>query len=163
MILVTLKIVHLIAAAIWLGGLAFNFFVLNLSVAELNSKLRVPVFAAVLKNFIPFMWLNIALVLATGGFIIFNRLDTFIDDFKLSFGYEMWWVAKLTLATIMVILSTIVSIRFKKSFDEGSDKLEEFYPKQLKLLAGANIVFAIAILAVVGILQEEYIRMITGG
>jgi hypothetical protein len=63
----------------------------------------------------------------------------------------------------MIVISTIVSIRFKKSFDDGSDKMEEFYPKQLKLLAGANIVFAIAILAVVGILQEEYIRMITGG
>ncbi len=160
MVLVLMKILHLLATVAFIGGMVY-FFIVNLSLRELESNVQGKSFRSILENFIPFIWLNIAIILATGGFIIFDRLDKFIDDFRNSFSYEMLWVAKLSFAVVVLMLTTWISFRFKKNLDSGDENFGKLFPVSLKGVTVVNIGLAFAILFVVVLLQEKYISLIS--
>lgn len=160
MVLVLMKILHLLATVAFIGGMVY-FFIVNLSLKELDSNIQGKSFRSILENFIPFIWLNIAIILATGGFIIFDRLDKFIDDFRSSFSYEMLWVAKLSIATIVILLTTWISFRFKRNLESNEESFNRLFPASLKSATLVNIGLAFAVLFVVVLLQENYITLIS--
>ena len=62
-----MKFLHLAAAIVWLGGIAFMLFSLRPTAAELLAPpQRLPLIAQVLQRFFTGVWLAVAILLITG-------------------------------------------------------------------------------------------------
>ena len=65
------KLLHLAAAVVWLGGMAFVLGALRpVVVAQLPPPARLPLMAAVLGRFFIAVWVSIAILLLTGGHLL---------------------------------------------------------------------------------------------
>ncbi|MBX3585854.1 MAG: CopD family protein [Ramlibacter sp.] len=61
------KLFHLVAAILWMGGMAFLMLALRPAVqARLEPAVRLPLMTAVLGRFFVMVWICIAVLLATG-------------------------------------------------------------------------------------------------
>ena len=62
-----LKLFHLVAAIVWLGGMTFLVYMLRPAAGRLlPPPMRVPLLAGVLGRFFPAVWVCIAVLLLTG-------------------------------------------------------------------------------------------------
>lgn len=67
----TLKFLHLAAGMVWLGGMAFMLLALRPSLPAVESPAqRLPLLAAVLRRFFLLVWVAIALLLASGFYML---------------------------------------------------------------------------------------------
>ncbi|MBE2264219.1 MAG: CopD family protein [Burkholderiaceae bacterium] len=65
------KLVHVAAAVIWLGGMAFVLLALRpVAIAQLQPPARLPLLTAVMGRFFVTVWLSMAALLGTGGAIL---------------------------------------------------------------------------------------------
>jgi uncharacterized membrane protein len=62
---------HVLAAVIWVGGMFFAYVVLRPSTAPLESETRLTLWHRVFRRFFPWVWLSIALLLASGYGMMF--------------------------------------------------------------------------------------------
>lgn len=66
-----IKLLHLISAIVWLGGMTFMLLALRPALAEqLPPPQRLPLLAAVLRRFFALVWGAVALLLLSGGFMM---------------------------------------------------------------------------------------------
>jgi uncharacterized membrane protein len=64
----TFKLLHLVAAILWLGGMALVLGALRpVAIAQLQPPVRLPLMTAVLGRFFVMVWSSIAVLLLTGG------------------------------------------------------------------------------------------------
>lgn len=62
-----LVFLHLVAAVIWMGGMAFILFAMRpAAVATLQAPARPQLILASLQRFFPLVWISIAVILLTG-------------------------------------------------------------------------------------------------
>jgi uncharacterized membrane protein len=67
------KLLHLVAAVIWLGGMTFMLGALRpVAVAQLSPPTRLPLLAAVLHRFFVAVWISIVVLLLTGTYMLAN-------------------------------------------------------------------------------------------
>lgn len=57
---------HLLAAVVWVGGMAFAYFVLRPSAGELAVEARLRLWHRVFGRFFPLVWASIAVLLVSG-------------------------------------------------------------------------------------------------
>jgi uncharacterized membrane protein len=62
---------HVLAAVIWVGGMFFAYLVLRPSTGPLQSEARLTLWHRVFGRFFPWVWLSIALLLASGYGMMF--------------------------------------------------------------------------------------------
>ena len=66
-----MKFLHIAAAIVWLGGVAFMLFALRSAVAEqLAPPQRLPLIAQVLKRFFTLVWISIFILLVSGLWLL---------------------------------------------------------------------------------------------
>lgn len=64
---------HLLAAVVWVGGMFFAHMILRpSSVEKLEPPLRLPLWNAVFGRFFFWVWISIAIILATGYWMMFD-------------------------------------------------------------------------------------------
>ena len=68
---------HTLAAVIWVGGMFFAYLVLRPSAGALEPAIRLPLWERVFSRFFPWVWLSIAVLLASGFSMIFMGLGGF--------------------------------------------------------------------------------------
>ncbi len=69
---------HLLAAVIWVGGMFFAYTALRPSAAQvLEPPLRLELWVQVFRRFFVWVWLSVALILATGYWMLFNYFGGF--------------------------------------------------------------------------------------
>jgi uncharacterized membrane protein len=68
---------HTLAAVIWVGGMFFAYLVLRPSAGALEPAIRLPLWRRVFSRFFPWVWLSIAVLLASGFSMIFMGLGGF--------------------------------------------------------------------------------------
>ncbi|MCC7273301.1 MAG: CopD family protein [Alphaproteobacteria bacterium] len=74
----TLVALHALAAAIWVGGMAFAHFCLRPAARSFDPPVRLRLMTSVLDRFFRFVWGAIALLLLTGyGILAMRGFDTF--------------------------------------------------------------------------------------
>ena len=67
------KLLHLVAAVIWLGGMTFMLGALRpVAVAQLPPPARLPLLTAVLHRFFVAVWICVAVLLLTGTYLLAN-------------------------------------------------------------------------------------------
>jgi uncharacterized membrane protein len=66
---------HILSAALWVGGMFFAYMALRPAAAQLlDPPQRLPLWVATFKRFFPWVWLFVALLPATGYWMIFAFL-----------------------------------------------------------------------------------------
>lgn len=73
-------LLHVIATVIWVGGMFFAHMVLRpVTVEQLEPPARLALWAGVFGRFFPWVWISIAVLLATGFWIIFSIFGGFAN------------------------------------------------------------------------------------
>src|SRR5438067_1817879 len=68
---------HLLTAVVWVGGMFFAHQVLRPSAAPLEPAIRLPLWQRVFSGFFPLVWISIAILLASGYFMVFRGFNGF--------------------------------------------------------------------------------------
>ncbi len=68
---------HTLSAVLWVGGIFFAHMVLRPSALPLEPAIRFPLWQRIFSRFFPFVWLFIAVLLATGLAMLFWGLGGF--------------------------------------------------------------------------------------
>ncbi len=62
---------HIVAAVIWVGGMFFAYVVLRPGMSPLEPAIRLPLWHRVFSRFFLWVWLSIAVLLASGFAMVF--------------------------------------------------------------------------------------------
>jgi len=137
---------HYLATVIWIGGMAFNILVLRPSMIVLDQNQRPILGTKVLKRFIIFAWLSIAVLILTGIPMAFNRV-AIEDIFSTTYGIVL--LSKHFVTLIMILIVTWVSFVL-------SAKLAPFAPKPntILILVKINLSLGILVLLLTAILRS---------
>ncbi|WP_078118167.1 CopD family protein [Thiosocius teredinicola] len=66
-------LLHVISVVIWVGGMFFAYVVLRpVAASQLEPPVRLTLWVGVFRNFFPWVWVCIAVILATGLWMIFG-------------------------------------------------------------------------------------------
>ncbi|HVA56111.1 MAG TPA: CopD family protein [Gammaproteobacteria bacterium] len=68
---------HVLSAAIWVGGMFFAYLALRPALASHTVLARAHLWAAVFKRFFPWVWTAILVLLATGFYLLFGAFGGF--------------------------------------------------------------------------------------
>ena len=128
---------HYLATVMWIGGMAFNLLVLRPSMAVIEQNQRPVLGASVLKRFIIFAWLSIAVLVLTGILINYNRIAS--DNIPATYGIVL--LGKHFVTSIMILVVAWVSFVL-------SGKLAPFAPKPdtILILVKTNLSLGILVL-----------------
>ena len=61
---------HLLAVAVWVGGMIFAHFCLRPAIADLSPQLRLPLWESVFGRFFNWVAAAVLVILLTGGFLL---------------------------------------------------------------------------------------------
>jgi uncharacterized membrane protein len=61
---------HLLGAVVWIGGMFFAYLALRPAASRLEPPQRLPLWAATLERFFRWVWAAIALILASGFYMV---------------------------------------------------------------------------------------------
>ncbi|MEQ5841578.1 hypothetical protein BWP39_10995 [Paraburkholderia acidicola] len=61
---------HLLAVAVWIGGMVFAHFCLRPALADLSPQLRLPLWESVFARFFNWVAASVLVILLTGGFLL---------------------------------------------------------------------------------------------
>jgi len=70
---------HLLAVLVWVGGVFFAYLAARPVLAELDPLLRARLWAGIFRRFFPWVWAAIAVILATGIYMVFNSFGGFAE------------------------------------------------------------------------------------
>jgi uncharacterized membrane protein len=103
MFFATLKLVHLLAVILWVGGMAFAHFCLRPSVQSLEPPVRLRLLHAVLGRFFTLVLGAIVLVLVTGVWMIGRAAKESVQA-GLGFNMPLDWSLMATLGIVMIAI-----------------------------------------------------------
>ena len=109
MFFATLKLVHLLAVILWVGGMAFAHFCLRPSVQSLEPPVRLRLLHAVLGRFFTLVLGAIVLVLVTGVWMIGRAAK---ESVQAGLGFNMPLDWRLMAALGIVMIAIFGHIRF---------------------------------------------------
>lgn len=101
MIYATLKLLHILSIVVWVGGMVFAHFFLRPAALQLPPPQRVPLMHGVLQRFFSAVLVAIAVVLATGLWMI-GRVAKETVQAGLSFNMPLDWTIMATLGIVMM-------------------------------------------------------------
>lgn len=109
MLYATLKLLHVLSIVVWVGGMVFAHFFLRPAAMELPPPQRVPLMHGVLKRFFAAVLVAIAVVLATGLWMI-GRVAKETVQAGLPFNMPLDWTLMAALGVLMMAI--FAHIRF---------------------------------------------------
>ncbi len=97
------SLLHLLAAVIWLGGMAFSFLVVIPSLTAIDPPpLRGKLMGAVVKRFAPIAWAAVAVLVLTGLAMTVWRVPS--PGALISTGYGIKLLVKILIAVAMIAI-----------------------------------------------------------
>jgi uncharacterized membrane protein len=103
MIFSILKLLHVLAVVLWVGGMAFAHFFLRPSVQTLEAPVRLRLLHAVMKRFFStVLWASLV-VLVTGLWMI-GRMAKETVQAGLAFNMPLDWTIMATLGIVMIAI-----------------------------------------------------------
>ena len=103
MIFVILKLVHVLAVVLWIGGMAFAHFFLRPSVQTLEPPVRLRLLHAVMQRFFSAVLIAALVVLVSGIWMIGNAAKTSVQA-GLGFNMPLDWTIMATLGIVMIAI-----------------------------------------------------------
>lgn len=103
MIFSALKLIHVLAVILWVGGMAFAHFFLRPSVQALEPPVRLRLLQAVMKRFFSVVLWASLVVLATGLWMIGRTAKETVQA-GLAFNMPLDWTIMATLGIVMIAI-----------------------------------------------------------
>jgi uncharacterized membrane protein len=98
-----LKLIHVLAVVLWVGGMVFAHFCLRPSVQALEAPVRLRLLQAVLQRFFSLVLVAAVLVLVSGLWMIGRVAKTTVQA-GLSFNMPLDWTIMATLGIAMIAI-----------------------------------------------------------
>jgi uncharacterized membrane protein len=70
---------HILSVVIWVGGMFFAYLALRPALADQDALARARIWIAVFQRFFPWVWASVAVLLATGFYMILINLGGFAE------------------------------------------------------------------------------------
>ncbi len=103
MLYATLKLLHILAIVVWVGGMVFAHFFLRPAAMQLPPPQRVPLMHDVLQRFFSAVLVAVGVVLATGLWMI-GRVAKETVQAGLSFNMPLDWTLMASLGIVMMAI-----------------------------------------------------------
>ena len=142
----TLVSLHILAAIVWIGGMFFAILVLRPAAGPLEPPERLALWRRVFARFFPWVWLAVALLLATGYWMIFAGFDGFAH---LPLHIHLMHGIGLLMALIYLHLWFAPYKRFKAALDAGDPPAAAASLNQIRWIVTTNLALGL-ITAVIG-------------
>jgi uncharacterized membrane protein len=98
-----LKLAHVLAIVLWVGGMAFAHFCLRPSVQSLEPPVRLRLLQAVMQRFFSAVLLAVVVVLVTGVWMIGRAAKESVQA-GLGFAMPLDWTLMATIGIVMVAI-----------------------------------------------------------
>jgi len=137
---------HILAAAIWVGGMFFAYMALRPAAAQvLEPPLRLQLWVQTFKRFFLWVWLSIILLLATGYWMVFSYFGGFSHA-----AMHIQLMHGLGIVMVMIYLHVFFApyrrLRHAvviEDFAEGGRRLA-----QIRTLVGLNLAIGLCVIAI---------------
>ncbi len=103
MIYATLKLLHILAIVVWIGGMVFAHFFLRPAAMQLEPPLRIRLMHGALQRFFAAVLVAVAVVLASGLWMI-GRVAKESVQAGLGFAMPLDWTIMATLGIVMMAI-----------------------------------------------------------
>ena len=135
---------HVLGIVVWVGGMFFAYMALRpVAAAVLEPPQRLTLWAGVFGKFFPWVWLSVALVLATGLHMLM----------KLGAATPHYALAMLVLGVVMMLLFAHVFFapykKLKRAVSEQNWPAGGAALGQIRMLIGINLSLGLLTIAVV--------------
>lgn len=103
MLYATLKLLHVLAIVVWIGGMVFAHFFLRPAAMQLPPPQRIPLMHGALQRFFSAVLVAVVVVLASGLWMI-GRVAKETVQAGLSFNMPLNWTIMATLGIVMIAI-----------------------------------------------------------
>lgn len=103
MLYATLKLLHILAIVVWIGGMVFAHFFLRPAALQLEPPQRIRLMHGALQRFFAWVLVSIAVVLASGLWMI-GRAAKDTVQVGLGFAMPLDWTIMATLGIVMMAI-----------------------------------------------------------
>lgn len=103
MIYASLKLLHILAIVVWVGGMVFSHFFLRPAAMQLPPPQRLPLMHETLRRFFSAVMAAVVVVLVTGLWMI-GRMAKDMVQAGLSFNMPLDWTIMATLGIVMMAI-----------------------------------------------------------
>ena len=147
LLIVLLLAMHLLAAAFWVGGMAFAYTVLRPAAGPLDPALRLPLWRRVFARFLPWVGVSIVVLLVSGFAMLF-----------LMFGSDANAPPYVHIMAATGIIMTLLYghlffapwRRFRAAVDRGALPEAAKSLNQIRIIVGINLLLGVLTLIVGG-------------
>jgi uncharacterized membrane protein len=132
---------HIVAAVIWVGGMFFAYVVLRPGVGSLEPAVRLPLWHSVFSRFFPWVWLSIAVLLASGFSMVFLGFGGFA---AVGAYVRVMMALGIVMMVIYMYLYFVPWRRFRRAVSTSDWGAAGKHIGQIRLLVGFNLVLGLA-------------------
>lgn len=136
---------HLLSAVIWVGGMFFAYLALRPALAEQDTLTRARIWVAVFRRFFPWVWASIAVLLATGFYMILVNMGGFAQA-------PMFVQIMMGLGILMMLLFAHVFFapyqRLRRAADAGDEAVAKKSMNQIRMLIAINLSLGVIVIMV---------------
>ncbi len=137
---------HTLAAVIWVGGMTFAYcFLRPAAGATLDGSQRQSLWQAVFGRFFPVVWLLIAILLASGYYMLFGLYGGFAGA-----GVHIHIMHGLGLLMMLLFAHIFFAPwrRFRQALDDGDTATAAAKLEQIRLFVAINLGLGLIVVAV---------------
>ncbi len=138
---------HLLAAVLWVGGMAFAHTVLRPAALPLDPPVRLGLWRRVMGRFLPLAGLSVAVLLASGHLLVALRFGGFATaPLYVHAMTGIGWV----MALVYAVLVTGPARRFFAAVDGGAGETAAAALARMRRLVATNLVLGLLLVALAG-------------
>jgi uncharacterized membrane protein len=132
---------HIVAAVIWVGGMFFAYVVLRPGMSPLEPAIRLPLWHRVFSRFFLWVWLSIAVLLASGFAMVFLGFGGFATA-------GAYVRVMMAIGIVMMVIYTYLYFvpwwRFRRAVSTTDWPAADQHISQIRPLVGLNLVLGLA-------------------
>jgi len=151
MLYAVLKLVHVLAVVLWIGGMAFAHFFLRPALAQLEGPARLKLMHEVLRRFFAAVSVAVALLLASGLWMI-GRVARGAVQQGIGFSWPPDWIAMTALGLLMIGIFAFIRLllfrRFAAALAAGDAPGAAAALARIRSWVGVNLVLGVIVIGV---------------
>lgn len=151
MIYALLKLIHVLAIVVWIGGMVFAHFFLRPATLQLEAPQRVRLMHDALRRFFSAVLVSVVAVLATGLWMI-GRVAKETVQAGLGFNMPLDWTLMASLGIVMMLIFGHIRFalfkRLSRAVTEANWPAGAAALASIRTWVGINLAIGVAIIAI---------------
>lgn len=136
---------HVLSVVIWVGGMFFAYLALRPAIAGHEALARARIWVEVFRRFFPWVWACVAVLLASGFYMILVNLGGFAQA-------PMFVHLMLGLGIVMMLLFAHVFFapyrRLQRALADGNEEEAKKSMNQIRRLIAVNLTLGVIVIVV---------------